>query len=141
MRFGAMIGRSGPVRERQRSRRIQGRSGQGESVAQVEKRRAVVTGAASGIGNAVARRLARDGVEILAVDLAADRLPELAEAGCKTMAADVGNPSDRARIVDAARGCDYLINAAGVILVKPILEVTVEDWRRIFQINAESIFF
>lgn len=107
----------------------------------VEKRRAVVTGAASGIGNAVVRRLARDGVDILAIDLAADRLADLAAAGCQTMAADVGDPAGRARIAEAARGVDYLVNAAGIILLKPILEVSVEDWRKIFQINAESIFF
>jgi NAD(P)-dependent dehydrogenase (short-subunit alcohol dehydrogenase family) len=123
------------------SRRIQGRAEQGESVSQPEKRRAIVTGAASGIGNAVTRRLLGDGVDVLAVDLAADRMADIAKAGGRTMAADVGAPEDRARIAEAARGCDYLVNAAGIILLKPILEVTVEDWRKIFQINAESIFF
>lgn len=105
------------------------------------RRRAVVTGAASGIGNAVARRLAGDGVEVLAVDLAADRLGEIAKAGCTTMIADVGDPKDRARIAAAAKGANYLVNAAGIIGVKPILEITVEDWRTIFQVNAESVFF
>jgi NAD(P)-dependent dehydrogenase (short-subunit alcohol dehydrogenase family) len=110
-------------------------------VSQAVRRRAVVTGAASGIGNAVARRLAGDGVDVLAVDLATDRLGEIARAGCTTMTADVGDQKDRLRIAEAAKGVDYLVNAAGIITIKPILEVTVEDWRRIFQINAESIFF
>lgn len=110
-------------------------------MSQSERRRAVVTGAASGIGNAVARRLLRDGVEVLAVDLAGDRMVDIAKMGCRTMTADVGMPEDRARVAEATRGFDYLVNAAGIILLKPILEVTVEDWRKIFQINAELIFF
>ena len=110
-------------------------------MSQAVRRRAVVTGAASGIGNAVARRLAGEGIDVLAVDLAADRLGEIAKAGCTTMVADVGQPNDRARIAEAAKGADYLVNAAGIIRIKPILEVTVEDWRTIFQINAESVFF
>ena len=36
---------------------------------------------------------------------------------------------------------DFLVNAAGIILLKPITEVTVEDWRRVQTINAEAIFF
>jgi NAD(P)-dependent dehydrogenase (short-subunit alcohol dehydrogenase family) len=100
-----------------------------------------VTGAASGIGNAVARRLAGEGIDVLAVDLVADRLGDLAKLGCTTMKADVGDPVDRGRIAAAARGVDYLVNAAGIVRIKPILEVTLEDWRTIFQINAESVFF
>ncbi len=110
-------------------------------MSQVEKHRAVVTGAASGIGNAVARRLAQDGVDVLAVDLDAGRLDALGRDGFRTMVADVGEPADRARVAAAARGIDYLVNAAGVIVLKPILEVTVEDWRNAFRINAESVFF
>ncbi len=110
-------------------------------MSQSERRRAVVTGAASGIGNAVARRLLRDGVEVLAVDLAGDRMVDIAKMGCRTMTADVGMPEDRARVAEATRGFDYLVNAAGIILLKPILEVTVEDWRKIFQINAEFDLF
>ena len=45
------------------------------------KRRAVVTGAASGIGNAVVRRLVREGVAVLAVDIDARRLEETAAEG------------------------------------------------------------
>ncbi|HEX4243354.1 MAG TPA: SDR family oxidoreductase [Steroidobacteraceae bacterium] len=105
------------------------------------KRRAVVTGAASGIGRAVAQRLQREGIEVLAVDLAAGRLAELAGSGLVTMAANVADPEDRARIAQAAEGFDFLVNAAGIIRIKPIFEVTPQDWREIMTINAESIFF
>jgi NAD(P)-dependent dehydrogenase (short-subunit alcohol dehydrogenase family) len=110
-------------------------------VSQQGKRRAVVTGAASGIGRAVAQRLVREGVDVLAVDLAADRLKELAGPGLATMAANVAEDGDRSRIVAAADGFDFLINAAGIIRIKPIFEVTPQDWREIMTVNAESIFF
>lgn len=105
------------------------------------KRRAVVTGAASGIGRAVARRLARDGVDVLAVDLDAAGLETLAAPGLTTLAANVAAEQDRSRIVAAADGIDYLVNAAGIIRIKPIFEVTPQDWREVMSINAESIFF
>ena len=104
-------------------------------------RRGVVTGAASGIGRAAADRLAREGVSVLAVDIDAERLKACAAAGWETLVADLADPEARDRVAEAADGCDYLVNAAGAILLKPIFEVTVEEWRRIQTINAESIFF
>lgn len=104
-------------------------------------RRAVVTGAASGIGLAVARRLRREGADVLAVDINEKGLAEAAGLGCEIMAADLALPAERDRVSAAAAGIDYLVNAAGIIRLKPIFEFTVEDWRQIFAINAESIFF
>lgn len=105
------------------------------------KRRAIVTGAASGIGKAVAERLRREDVDVLAVDVDAHRLKELAVAGCRTQRADLGDPLQRDKLAAAADGIDYLVNAAGIIRLKPIFEFTVDDWRDIFTVNAESIFF
>ena len=110
-------------------------------MSQSAKRRAVVTGAASGIGKAAAERLLREGADVIAVDLAADKLGPLAAAGCTALAADVADPAGRAKIVAAADGVDYLVNAAGIIGLKSIFEVTLEDWRRVFAVNTESIFF
>ena len=105
-------------------------------------RRAVVTGAASGIGRAVTDRLLSEGIgEVLAVDVNAAGLEERAAAGCATMAADLADPAARQRIADAADGYDYLVNAAGIIMLKPIFEVSVEDWRRVQTVNCESAFF
>jgi NAD(P)-dependent dehydrogenase (short-subunit alcohol dehydrogenase family) len=106
-----------------------------------KKRRAVVTGAASGIGQAVARRLVREGVGVLAVDIDGARLAAAVPDGCDTLVANLGDPTDRARVAAAADGVDYLVNAAGIILIKPIFEVTVEEWREILMVNAESVFF
>jgi NAD(P)-dependent dehydrogenase (short-subunit alcohol dehydrogenase family) len=104
-------------------------------------RRGIVTGAASGIGRAVALRAAREGASVLAVDLDEAGLADAAAAGCRTMAADVADAGDRERMAAEGEGADFLVNAAGVILLKPILDVSVDDWRRVQTINAESIFF
>jgi NAD(P)-dependent dehydrogenase (short-subunit alcohol dehydrogenase family) len=78
---------------------------------------------------------------VLAVDLDESGLEPLRAAGAATLVADLGEESGRDRVVAAADGIDYLVNAAGVIRLKPIFEFTVDDWRDIFTINAESIFF
>jgi len=98
--------------------------------------RAVVTGAASGIGRATAERLLREGVEVLAVDL---REPDV--EGASPYVCDVGDPEARERLAAHAGEVDYLVNAAGTILTKSIWELTVDDWRRVQTVNAESVFF
>jgi NAD(P)-dependent dehydrogenase (short-subunit alcohol dehydrogenase family) len=104
-------------------------------------RRAVVTGAASGIGEAVARRLLAEGVEVVGVDRDEAGLARLAARGARTLAVDLARPEDRARVVEAADGGDYLVNAAGIIRLQPIFETTLDDWRDIFAVNAEAVFF
>jgi NAD(P)-dependent dehydrogenase (short-subunit alcohol dehydrogenase family) len=103
--------------------------------------RAVVTGAASGIGRATARRFVDEGYEVLGVDLDPERLVDLAVDGAETMVADVGDPEQRAAIAVASAGCDALVNAAGILVASDLLDVTVDDWRRLFTVNAESVFF
>jgi NAD(P)-dependent dehydrogenase (short-subunit alcohol dehydrogenase family) len=90
------------------------------------------------MGEATARRLVAEGVDVLAVDVNADGMAHL---DCEQLVVDLGDPDDRARLVAQAEGVDYLVNAAAIIQFKPIFEFTVEDWRRVFQVNAESTFF
>ena len=66
-------------------------------------RRAVVTGAASGIGFAVVRRLLGEGAEVLAVDINAEGMAPLAAAGAETLVASVADEGDRDRIADGRR--------------------------------------
>jgi NAD(P)-dependent dehydrogenase (short-subunit alcohol dehydrogenase family) len=103
--------------------------------------RGIVTGAARGIGRAAALRMIAEGVWVLAVDRDAEGLAALAEAGCETLAVDLAEPADRERVAERGEDCDFLVNAAGIVLLKPITEVTVEDWRRVQTVNAEAIFF
>jgi NADP-dependent 3-hydroxy acid dehydrogenase YdfG len=79
----------------------------------------VVTGAASGIGRAVARRLLADGRDVLAVDRDAAGLEAVAAEGAATLAADVTDAADRERIA-AAGDPAGLVNAAGVIRLLPL---------------------
>jgi NAD(P)-dependent dehydrogenase (short-subunit alcohol dehydrogenase family) len=104
-------------------------------------KRAVVTGAASGIGEAVVHRLLREGVDVLAVDVDAERLASVGAAGAQALVADLGTEVGCTRVVEAGAGADYLVNSAGIIRLRPILEVDRADWREIFRVNAEAIFF
>ena len=99
---------------------------------------AVVTGAASGIGQAVASRLLREGVSVIAVDRDAAGLEAVVAAGATAFVGDLTDPADRDRLVAAGDGASYLVNAAGIIVLKPILEFTVDDIRRIYAINVEA---
>jgi NAD(P)-dependent dehydrogenase (short-subunit alcohol dehydrogenase family) len=105
------------------------------------ERRGLVTGAASGIGRAVVERLLREGVAVLAVDIDRRRLDELAKLGCDTEVADLADPGARQGLAQKAEPLDFLVNAAGIILLKSIFDVTVEEWRRVQTVNAESVFF
>lgn len=114
-----------------------------------QPRRAVVTGAASGIGQATAELLLSRGHAVLATDVRGEGLAGLAGSGARTLAADLSTPEGRAALVaaadalaaDAAAPLDWLVNAAGVIVLKPIGEIEVADFRRVFATNAESTFF
>jgi NAD(P)-dependent dehydrogenase (short-subunit alcohol dehydrogenase family) len=99
-------------------------------------KRAVVTGAASGIGEAVARRLLAEGIDVLAVDRAEARVD-----GAEPLVADLGAEDGCARVAAAGAGADYLVNAAGIIVLAPILSVSRAQWRDVFRVNAEAVFF
>lgn len=101
-------------------------------------RRAIVTGAASGIGLAMARRLLREDATVLAVDLNAEGLRAIAAEGAATLTADLANPADRDQVIAAADGAHYLVNAAGIIRLKPIFELTLQDFRDIYAVNVEA---
>lgn len=101
-------------------------------------KRAVVTGAASGIGQAVAHRLLREGAEVIAADLNEAGLEPVVAAGATPFVGDLSKDADRDRLVAAGQGVDYLVNAAGIIRLKPILEFTVQDLRDIYAINVEA---
>ena len=101
-------------------------------------KRAVVTGAASGIGRAVAQRLLSEGAAVIAADRDAAGLGVVVEAGATPFVGDLARDADRDRLVEAGQGVDYLVNAAGIIRLKPILDFTVQDLREIYAINVEA---
>lgn len=106
-----------------------------------EGRRAVVTGAASGIGFAVVQRLLAEGASVLAVDINEDGMRPLEAEGAELLVASVAEPADRDGIAEAAGEFDYLVNSAGVLFVKSIWDVTLEEWRHLYSVNVEGTFF
>ena len=102
------------------------------AVSEADGQLAVVTGAASGIGEAVARRLLAAGARVVAVDINERGLAPLVDAGATALVADLADPDDRARVVAAGRGARYLVNAAGILFVRPIFEVGLDEWKRIW---------
>jgi NAD(P)-dependent dehydrogenase (short-subunit alcohol dehydrogenase family) len=105
------------------------------------RRRGVVTGAGSGIGKAVARRMLREGIDVLAADIDAGKLADLSGEHCRTLAVDLADTGGREKLAEAADGADFLVNSAGIIKVKPIFEVTIEEWRAVQAVNVEATFF
>jgi NAD(P)-dependent dehydrogenase (short-subunit alcohol dehydrogenase family) len=104
-------------------------------------RRVVVTGAASGIGKATALLLRERGSEVVAVDVNEDGLAEAAAAGCEVAACDLTDPAARGRLIEGAGDVDGLVNAAGIIRLVPVPEVTETDWDAILAVNVKALFF
>jgi NAD(P)-dependent dehydrogenase (short-subunit alcohol dehydrogenase family) len=104
-------------------------------------KRVVVTGAGSGIGKGVALLLLERGSEVVAVDLREDALAEVTAAGAEPVVCDVTRREDRAQLLDLAGDVDGLVNAAGIIRLLPVTEVTEEDWDAILDVNVKALFF
>lgn len=110
---------------------------------------AIVTGAASGIGLAAARRLAKDGANVAIWDINEDAAKaaaaELVKEGCKAIAAKV-DVSKRAEIDAAVKQVHekfgpvgILVNNAGISAFTPFMQITEEQWDRIMQVNLKSV--
>src|SRR4051794_7659887 len=105
-------------------------------------RTAIVTGAANGIGLAIARRFAAAGARLVAVDRAAEQLAEaVREIGgdAVPVAADVTDTDAPDRIVEACLArhgkLDILVNNAGIGGGVSVGELPEEDWRRHLEVN------
>jgi NAD(P)-dependent dehydrogenase (short-subunit alcohol dehydrogenase family) len=112
--------------------------------ARLEGRAAIVSGAASGIGRAVARRMRTEGADVALIDLRADALGEVAaELGGHAVPCDVSDTAAVARAVAACRErlgrpADVLVNAAGIYRVQPLLELEPDAWDEVQRINARG---
>jgi len=113
-----------------------------------EGKTAVISGAASGIGQASAVRLAEEGARIVIADRnnADKTLQLIAKAGGQATAVscDVTDPASVAglkkEVEKGGGGCDILVNNAGVYPMQTFDEISFEDWRRVFAVNLDSMF-
>jgi NAD(P)-dependent dehydrogenase (short-subunit alcohol dehydrogenase family) len=109
---------------------------------------AVISGAANGIGQAFAQRLAQDGCHIVIADVASpDATVKLVEqAGREALACttDVSSQDSvkalAAEVTKRFARCDILVNCAGIYPLEPFDKMTFADWRRVQSINLDSVF-
>ena len=113
---------------------------------QLDDRVALVTGAASGFGEAIARRYAAEGASVVIADLNDQRGGAIAgEIGGAYVHADVSDRDDvRAMVGEAVERygrLDVMVNNAGVTHInRPMLEVGEEEFDRIFDVNVKAIY-
>jgi len=108
---------------------------------------AMVSGAAQGIGRAIAERLAEEGAQVVAVDING----ELAGATAKALggqsfaiACDIGDPDQVqalfAEVQERAGKLEVQVNAGAIVPFVPWNELTFEEWRRVLRVNLDGLF-
>ncbi|WP_158560636.1 SDR family NAD(P)-dependent oxidoreductase [Paenibacillus contaminans] len=111
---------------------------------------ALVTGAAGGIGTSVARKLMQSGMKLVLTDFneagLEQVLQELRQLGAEAAAiqADLSKTEQLEELVKKSAGqygtIDVLVNAGGIMDTRPFLEISVEQWNLMFQINVTATF-
>ena len=107
----------------------------------LEGREAFVTGGASGIGAATARRLAAEGAHVVIGDLNEEGAREVAgEIDGSAVELDVADPDAVNRVIGGLERLDILVNNAGTDDFAFFTDMTPERWRRLIAINLEGVF-
>ncbi len=111
---------------------------------------AIVTGAGRGIGKAIALRLTKDGLDVVVNDINSENVEkvskEIEAMGQKSLAvvADVSVKDEVYSMVDKTvekfGRLDVMIANAGITFAKPFVEMSVEEWDRVFDINCKGVF-
>ncbi|RKS93004.1 3-oxoacyl-[acyl-carrier protein] reductase/pyridoxal 4-dehydrogenase [Microbacterium sp. AG790] len=111
----------------------------------MKERVAIVTGAAQGIGAAIAKELASEGATVVVTDINLEGATAVAEQiGGVAKLLDVSDPAQAeavvGEVVSAYGRLDILVNNAGLVPFTPFDELTIEKWRRTFAVNGEGLF-
>jgi len=112
----------------------------------LDNRVAIVTGAASGMGEAIARLFAAEGAKVLAVGRSTNKIHDVlgGVSNIETMARSVGEEGAAQAIIEQAatsfEGLDILVNNAGAGGAGPTEHITDEDWRANFDLNIDAMF-
>lgn len=107
-------------------------------------RKIIVTGAASGMGRAIAELFAAHGAQQMLIDINAEGLEALSIDGANTYAADLSDPEQVAAVVNAAQqamgGIDGIVNAAGILRVVPFDETDLAVLDSVMKVNLYAPF-
>ena len=110
-------------------------------------KRALITGGAQGIGAATAQRFIEEGVRVAILDTNADACQQFraSHPGIELiLEADVSEPKGVAgafaELDDVFGGLDILINNAGISIQHPFIEITVEEWKKVIDIDLNGVF-
>ncbi|MGF1473742.1 MAG: SDR family NAD(P)-dependent oxidoreductase [Rubrobacteraceae bacterium] len=119
-------------------------------MARVEGKVALVTGGGSGIGRACCVRLGEEGARVVVTDVDSDRgnetLAEIERSGGEGLFLehDVTDEGQWESVVSQAGasygGVDVLLNNAGIYLIKPLAETTLDEWNNLMAINVTGVF-
>ncbi|WP_152393622.1 SDR family NAD(P)-dependent oxidoreductase [Paenibacillus guangzhouensis] len=111
---------------------------------------ALITGGGTGIGRATAIRFAQEGANVIVTDIqlqsAQETVQEITRLGGQGLAIrhDVSQESDWIDVVKQAKeayaNIDILFNNAGIYIIKPLAEITIEEWNRLMGINVTGVF-
>ncbi|MFX1532977.1 MAG: SDR family NAD(P)-dependent oxidoreductase [Promethearchaeota archaeon] len=111
---------------------------------------AIITGAAQGMGKAVAERFAEEGALLVLVDIKKEKLQEVAlmleEKGSKVKnyVCDVSNENQVHQLVDTVLKwfgkVEILINCAGILYPTPFHEISVEEWDKVLSVDLRGVF-
>lgn len=117
----------------------------------LDGKNALITGAAAGIGKAIAVRFAQEGARVIVSDIQIKAGELVAETIRKAggvahfVAADVSREADVERLVDVTveklGGLQIAVHNAGIEMIKPMPELTEEEWDRIMSVNVKGVFF
>lgn len=116
-----------------------------------DRKTALITGAASGMGRATALRMGSEGARVLCADINGDGAHATAEAiraaggEARSAAADIGDPARCRALVEETLGAfgalDILCNIAGFGGLKALADETPEGWQRMFAVNVHGPFY
>lgn len=110
----------------------------------------IVTGASQGIGEAIARELAKEGATLILVDIQKEKLEEVAErieaenGKASSYCADVSRTEEAASVVEVVlrkhQKIDYLVNNAGITRDNLLMRMKEEEWDAVLAINLKGVF-
>jgi NAD(P)-dependent dehydrogenase (short-subunit alcohol dehydrogenase family) len=110
----------------------------------LDGRRALITGAARGIGAAIAEAFRREGAQLVLMDREGELCGRrAAELGAHAVTVDLSDAASAAsateRAIDLLGGVDILVNNAGILRMAALLDIAIEDWDATFDVNVRAM--